>query len=137
MIAFVEKHRFISCFFDHFRSLKGLGHAILGNFSTDQMVIELKRNMKITVQDYRRTQTKHSKAKKGQGWAKLERIELDCIWLNWKNIGPPFFKFMSVYINISQGSYGSWKVLEFYYGIFQDWKVLEKGHWSWEVLEIH
>ena len=32
-----------------------------------------------------------------------------------------------------QGSYGSWKtgkVLEFYYGIFQDWKVLEKGHWS-------
>ena len=20
--------------------------------------------------------------------------------------------------------------------IFQDWKVLEKGHWSWKVLEI-
>ena len=39
----------------------------------------------------------------------------------------------------SQGSYGSWKtwkVLEFYYGIFQEWKVLEKGHWSWKVLEI-
>ena len=28
------------------------------------------------------------------------------------------------------------KVLEFYYGIFQDWKVLENGHWSWKVLEI-
>ena len=30
----------------------------------------------------------------------------------------------------TQGSYGSWKtwkVLEFYSGIFQDWKVLEKG----------
>ena len=24
----------------------------------------------------------------------------------------------------------------FYYAIFQDWKVLEKGHWSWKVLEI-
>ena len=40
---------------------------------------------------------------------------------------------------LKQGSYGSWKtwkVLEFYYGIFQDWKVLEKCHWSWKVLEI-
>ena len=38
-----------------------------------------------------------------------------------------------------QGSYGSWKtwkVKEFYYGIFQDWEVLEEGHWSWKVLEI-
>ena len=41
--------------------------------------------------------------------------------------------------HLRQGSYGSWKtwkVLEFYSGIFQDWKVLEKGHWSWKVLEI-
>ena len=41
--------------------------------------------------------------------------------------------------SLSQGSYGSWKtwkVLELYHGIFQDWKVLEKGHWSWKVLEI-
>ena len=36
----------------------------------------------------------------------------------------------------SQGFYGSWKVLEFHSGIFQDWKVLEKGHCSWKVLEI-
>ena len=57
--------------------------------------------MKITVQDYRRTQTKHGKAKKGHGWTKLERIETDCIWVNMKNVGPPFFKFMSVYIKIS------------------------------------
>ena len=27
--------------------------------------------MKITVKDYRRTQTKHKKAKKGHGWTKL------------------------------------------------------------------
>ena len=40
--------------------------------------------MKITVQDYRRTQAKHRKAKKGHGWTK-----------------PTFFKFMSVYIKIS------------------------------------
>ena len=36
-----------------------------------------------------------------------------------------------------QGSYESWKtwnVLELYYGIFQDWKVLEGK--SWKILEI-
>ena len=44
--------------------------------------------MKITVQDYRRTQTKHRKAKKGHGWTKLERTEMDCIWVNLKNVGP-------------------------------------------------
>ena len=51
-----------------------------------------------------RTQTKHrNEAKKGHGWAKLERIAggMDCIWVNLKNVGPPFFKFMSVYIKIS------------------------------------
>ena len=57
--------------------------------------------MKITVQDYRGTQTKHRKAKKGHGWSNLERIEMDCIWVNLKNFGPPFFKFMSVKIKIS------------------------------------
>ena len=36
----------------------------------------------------------------------------------------------------SHGSWKTWKVLEFYYGIFQDWKVLEKCDWSWKVLEI-
>ena len=57
--------------------------------------------MKITVQDYRRTQTKYRKGKKRQGWAKLERIEMDCVWVNLKNVGPSFFKFMPVYIKIS------------------------------------
>ena len=57
--------------------------------------------MKITAQDYRGTQTKHRKAKKGHGRTKLERIEMDCIWVNLKNVGPPVFKFMSVYIKIS------------------------------------
>ena len=65
------------------------------------MVIELTKNMKITVQNYRRTQTKHRKAKKGHGCTKLERIEMDCIWVNLKNVGPPFFKFMSFYIKMS------------------------------------
>ena len=58
-------------------------------------------NNKITAQNYRRTQTKHRKAKKGQGWTKLGRIEMDCIWVNLKNVGPPFFKFLSVYIKMS------------------------------------
>ena len=52
------------------------------------------------VQNYRRTQTKHRRAKKGHGWIKLERIEMDCIWVNLKNVRPPFFKF-SVYIKMS------------------------------------
>ena len=42
----------------------------------------------------------------------------------------------SLYFQGSYGSWKTWKVLEFYYSIFQDWKVLEKGHWSLKVLEI-
>jgi len=49
--------------------------------------------IKITAQNYRRTRTKHREDKKGHGWTKLERIEADCIWINLKNVGPPFFKF--------------------------------------------
>ena len=56
-----------------------------------------------------------------------------------KNINTSFLE-ISVWENrLIQGSYGSWKtwkVLESYYEIFQDWKVLEKGHWSCKALEI-
>ena len=32
----------------------------------------------------------------------LERIEMDCIWVNWKNVGPPFFQiYVSLYQNNS------------------------------------
>ena len=52
------------------------------------------------VQDYRRTQTKHRKAKKGHGWTKLERIEMDCILGKFEkqtaHLFSNFFKFMSV-----------------------------------------
>jgi len=50
-------------------------------------------------QNYRRTLPKHRKAKKRHGLTKLERIKTDCIWVNLKNVGPPFLKFygMSVY----------------------------------------
>ena len=34
--------------------------------------------------------------------------------------------FISSLIQGSYGSWKTWKVLEFYSGIFQDWKVLEK-----------
>ena len=47
---------------------------------------------KMTAQNYRRTQTKHRKAKKGQGWTKLGRFEMDCIWVNLKNVGPVYIK---------------------------------------------
>ena len=49
--------------------------------------------IKITAHNYRRTLTKHSKAKKGHGWTKLWGIKKDCVWVNLKNVGPPFFKF--------------------------------------------
>ena len=29
---------------------------------------------------------------KGHGWTKLERIEMDCIWVNLENVGSPFFQ---------------------------------------------
>jgi len=47
----------------------------------------------MTAPNYRRTLTKHRKAKKGHERTKPERIEMDCIWVNLKNVGPPFFKF--------------------------------------------
>jgi len=65
------------------------------------MVIEIFKISKKRAQNYRRSQIKHWKAKKGHGWTKLERIKMDCIWVNLKNVGPPFFKFISVYIKMS------------------------------------
>ena len=79
---------------------KGLGHTVLDNFSSDQMVIELTKISKM-VQNYRRSQTKHRNAKKEYGWTKLERIKMGCIWVNLKNVGLRFFKFISVYIKMS------------------------------------
>lgn len=56
-----------------------------------------------------------------------------CSFLSWPLNFPTSLE--SIWIN-SQGSQGSrktWKGLEFYYGIFQGWKVLE-GYWSWKVV---
>ena len=53
------------------------------------------------VQDYIRTQTKHRKAKKGHGWTKLERIEMDCVWCKFEKRRPTFFRtYVSLYQNI-------------------------------------
>ena len=53
----------------------------------------------MTAPNYRRTLTKHRNAKKGHGWTKLKRIEMDCNWVNLKNIGPPLTKFtVSLYV---------------------------------------
>ena len=38
----------------------------------------------------------------GHGWTKPERIKMDCIWVNLENVGPPFFKFISVYTELHQ-----------------------------------
>ena len=37
----------------------------------------------------------------GQGWTKLGRTEMDYIWVNLKNVGPPFFQiYISLYQNV-------------------------------------
>ena len=36
------------------------------------------------------------KARRRHGWRKLQRIKMDRIWINLKNVGSPFFKYLSV-----------------------------------------
>ena len=63
-------------------------------------------------QNYRRTLTKHRKAKQGRGWTKLERIKMDCIWVNLKNVDQPFFKFtVCQLIHASKCLLHSWKII--------------------------
>ena len=44
---------------------------------------------------------------------KLERIEIDCIWVNLKNVSPPFiFKLMVCqFIHVSKCHLRSWKII--------------------------
>ena len=39
-------------------------------------------------------------------------------------------------LRVFTGPRKTWKVLAFYFDIFQDWKVLGKDYKSWKVLEI-
>jgi len=65
----------------------------------------------MTALNYRRTLIKHRKAKMGHEWTKLDRIEMDCIWVNLKNVGPPFFKFkVYQFILVSKCHLLSWKI---------------------------
>ena len=54
------------------------------------------QNIKITAPKCRRTLSTHRKDMKGHGWTKLERIEMDCIWVKRRST---FFQIyvMSVY----------------------------------------
>ena len=60
------------------------------------------RTFTVTAQNYRRTQTKHRKAKKGQRWTKLGRIDMDYIWVNnFEKRRPTFFQiYTSLYLNV-------------------------------------
>jgi len=80
---------------DHYLGLTAQGHAILGNLSTDQMVRELTKISKLRL----KTIEELKQSKHGHVWTKRERIEMDCIWVNLKNVGPPFFK---IYITLNQ-----------------------------------
>jgi len=82
--------------------LKGLVHAILGNFSIDQVVIELTEITKRlkTIEELKQNTGKLRRGKDGQNWGELKWIAL-IFWVNLKNVGPPFFKFTSVYVKMS------------------------------------
>jgi len=57
--------------------LKGLGHAILGNFSTDQMVIELTKISQKrlnSIEDLRQNTGKPRRYMDGQNWRGLKWI---------------------------------------------------------------
>ena len=71
---------------------KGATSRYFGQFRHWSNCHRINLNIKITAQNYRRTRKKHREDKKGRGWTKLERIEADCIWINLKNVSPPFFK---------------------------------------------
>ena len=49
---------------------------------------------------------------KGHGWTKPERTEMDCIWVNLENVGPPFLKFtVCQFIQVSKCHLLSWKII--------------------------
>ena len=52
---------------------------------------------RLLIEELKQNTGKPRRGMDGQNW----RIEMDCIWVNLKNVSPPFFKFMSVYIKIS------------------------------------
>ena len=76
----------IMCWLTLLSELKGARSCNFRQFQHWLSAHKINWNNKITAQNYRRAQTKHRKAKKGQGWTKLERIEMDCIWVNLKNV---------------------------------------------------
>ncbi len=58
-------------------------------------------NITITAWNCRRTQKKHRKAKKWNGWENFEKIRTDCVRINLKKVGPTFFKFISICMKVS------------------------------------
>ena len=91
---------------------KGARSRYVKQFQHWSNCLRINLNIKITAQNYRRTRTEHKKDKKGRGWTKLEGIEVDCIWINLENIGPPFLQIygISVY-TLSNFHYHSWKII--------------------------
>ena len=62
------------------KHLKGLGHAILGNFSTDQMVIELTKIWKWrfkTIEELKQNTGKPRRGMDGQNWRGLRSRDYD------------------------------------------------------------
>ena len=82
--------------------LKGLGHAILGNFSTVQMDVEL-----IKLLQWRLKTVEELKQNTGKPRGDMAGSEINWRGLKWivlskfEKSRPPFFKFNPVYIEMS------------------------------------
>ena len=80
--------------------LKGLGHAILGNFSTDQIVIELTKIWKErfkTIEELKQNTGKPRRGIDGQNWRGLNGLHLG----KFEKRRPTFFQiYVSLYQNI-------------------------------------
>jgi len=84
----------------HYLVLKGLGHAILGNFSPDQMVIKLKISTTAqTIEELKQNTGKPRRGMDGQNWRGLKWIAF--AMSKFENNRPTFFQIcISLYQNV-------------------------------------
>ena len=113
--------------------LKKAGHAILGNFSTDQMVIELtkisQKRLK-TIDDLKQNTGKSRRDMDGQNWRGLKWIAFK---VNLKNFGPPFSQiYISLYQNVIYTAGKSFSVVMWPW--FCKWKTFAPPIWRLELI---
>ena len=110
-------------------TLKGLGHAILGNFSTDQMVIELtkiwKKRLK-TIEELKQNTERPRRGMDGEDWDGLHLGKFE-------KRRPTFFQiYVSLYQNIIYAVGKSFSVVMWPW--FCKWKTLALPIWRLEFI---